>query len=193
MRSARVVLAIAGAALLALTACSDKAPELMNLRSDSNGPDEFGIVPTKPLQMPEDLSALPAPTPGGTNITDATPLGDAVAALGGNPGQLAAQGIGASDGALVNYASRLGRDPGIRIITAREDLEWRSRHGRRLLEVLARTNVYYRAYEPMTLNSWTELERWRPTGVLLPAAPPYNRGQPVVSQDPNETGAVLRK
>ena len=59
--------------------------------------------------------------------------------------------------------------------------------------MLARTNVYYRAYEPMTLNSWTELERWRPTGVLLPAAPPYNRGQPVVSQDPNETGAVLRK
>ena len=178
--------------MLLLAACSTD-PHLMSVTSDSNGPDEFGIVPTKPLQMPEDLSALPAPTPGGTNITDATPLGDAVAALGGNPGQLAAQGIGASDGALVNYASRLGRDPCIRIITAREDLEWRSRHGRRLLEVLARTNVYYRAYEPMTLNSWTELERWRPTGVLLPAAPPYNRGQPVVSQDPNETGAVLRK
>jgi hypothetical protein len=45
-------------------------------------------------------------------------------------------------------------------------------HSRRLLEVLARTNVYYRAYEPMTLDSWAEQERWRPTGVQLPAAPP---------------------
>ena len=176
---------------LALAGCSNEG-KLMTLASD-DGPEEFAIVPTRPLELPPDLAQLPAPTPGGANITDPHPEADAVAALGGNPGQLAAQGIGASDGALVNYASRLGRDPGIRIVTAREDLEWRSRHGRRLLEVLARTNVYYRAYEPMTLNSWTELERWRPTGVLLPAAPPYNRGQPVVSQDPNETGAVLRK
>ena len=166
--------------MLLLAACSTD-PHLMSVTSDSNGPDEFGIVPTKPLQMPEDLNVLPAPTPGGSNITDATPMGDAVAALGGNPAQLSTQGIGASDGGLVNYASRLGRDPAIRQLTAQEDLEWRSRNSRRVLEVLARTNVYYRAYEPMTLDSWAEQERWRPTGVLLPAAPPRNRGEPLTS------------
>ncbi len=166
--------------MLLLAACSTD-PHLMSVTSDSNGPDEFGIVPTKPLQMPEDLSALPAPTPGGTNITDATPLGDAVAALGGNPAQLSAQGIGASDGGLVNYASRLGRDPAIRQQLAVEDLQWRSQHSRRLLESLARTDVYYRAYKKMTLDSWAEQERWRPTGVLMPAAPPRNRGEPLTT------------
>ncbi|KGJ05818.1 Beta-barrel assembly machine subunit BamF [Paracoccus halophilus] len=170
--------------MLLLTACSSD-PRLMNTNAGQDGPDEFGIVPTKPLQMPEDLNILPAPTPGGGNITDATPMGDAVAALGGNPERLAVQGIGASDGGLVSYVSRFGRDPAIRQVTAQEDVEWRSRHSRRLLEVWARTNVYYRAYEPMTLDSWAELERWRPTGVRLPAAPPRNRGEPLARPTDN--------
>ncbi|CAM3155369.1 Beta-barrel assembly machine subunit BamF [Paracoccus aminovorans] len=157
--------------MLGLAACSTD-PHLMNISSGRSSPDEFAILPTKPLQMPTDLAALPAPTPGGSNVTDPTPQADAVAALGGNPGQLSAQGVGVADGALISYASRLGRDAAIRQTTAQEDVEWRSRHSRRLLEVLARTNVYYRAYEPMTLDSWAEAERWRPTGVLLPSAPP---------------------
>lgn len=163
--------------LLLLAGCSTD-PHLMNVNAGRTSPDEFRILPTKPLQMPEDLSALPAPTPGGANLTDPTPDQDAVAALGGNPAALVAQGIPAPDLALVNQASRMGRDPAIRQITAQEDVAWRSRHSRRLLEVLARTNVYYRAYEPMTLDSWAELERWRPTGVRLPAAPPRDRGRP---------------
>lgn len=175
--------------MLLLAACSTD-PRLMNTSSGQDGPDEFGIVPSKPLQMPEDLNVLPTPTPGGSNVTDATPMGDAVAALGGNPERLAVKGIGASDGGLVNYASRFGRDPAIRVLTAKEDLEWRSGNGRRVLEVLARTNVYYRAYEPMTLDSWAELERWRPTGVQLPAAPPRHRGEPV--SRPIDEAPVLR-
>lgn len=156
---------------LLLAACSSD-PQLMNTKAGKRGPDEFAIVPTKALQMPPDLNMLPAPTPGGANITDPTPHADAIAALGGNPGHLAQQGVGVNDTALIAYSSRLGRDAGIRQITAQEDVEWRSRHSRRLLEVLARTNVYYRAYQPMTLDSRAELERWRPTGVQLPAAPP---------------------
>ncbi|MBD9529330.1 MULTISPECIES: DUF3035 domain-containing protein [Paracoccus] len=157
--------------LLGLAACSSD-PQLMNTSTGRSSPDEFAILPTKPLSMPTDLNVLPSPTPGGTNITDPTPEADAVAALGGNPAALSQQGIGAADGALVNHASRFGRDPAIRITTAKEDYEWRSRNSRRALEILARTDVYYRAYEPMTLDSWAEQERWRPTGVLLPAAPP---------------------
>ncbi|MFT4011987.1 MAG: DUF3035 domain-containing protein [Paracoccus sp. (in: a-proteobacteria)] len=159
--------------MLGLAACSSD-PHLMTLGHTGNGPDEFAIVPTKPLTMPTDLASLPTPTPGGGNLTDPTPQADAVGALGGNPAQLSAQGVGAADGALVAYASRLGRDQAIRQVTAREDVELRSRRGRRALEILARSNVYYRAYEPMTLDSWAELERWRPTGVALPTAPPQN-------------------
>lgn len=157
--------------LLGLAACSSN-PQLMNTRAGLTSPDEFSILPTKPLTMPPDLAALPSPTPGGANLTDPTPEADAIAALGGNPAALSAQGIGAADGALVNHASRFGRDPAIRVTTAREDLQWRSRNSRRALEIIAGTDVYYRAYAPMTLDSWAEQERWRPTGVQLPAAPP---------------------
>lgn len=157
--------------LLAAAGCSHDG-RLMNTRDPEGGPDEFAIVPTRPLEMPPDLAALPAPTPGGTNLTDPNPAGDAVAALGGNPGQLAAQGVGAGDGGLIAYAGRNGRNADIRAVTAAEDQQFRSRHGRRLLEVLARTNVYYRAYRPMTLDSWAELERWRRKGVPTPSAPP---------------------
>lgn len=86
MRSSRVVLAIAGAAMLTLAGCgSGDEPRLMNVRSTTQGPDEFGILPPKPLQMPTDLAALPPPTPGGANLTDPTPFSDAIVALGGRP------------------------------------------------------------------------------------------------------------
>src|SRR5690606_28482678 len=82
-------------ALIALAACGRLAgddkepPRLMHIKSASRSPDEFTVLPTKPLQMPEELASLPEPTPGGGNITDPTPEADAVAALGGNPALLA--------------------------------------------------------------------------------------------------------
>lgn len=156
--------------VLAVAGC-ESSGKLMTLTSD-DGPEEFAIVPTRPLEMPADLAALPEPTPGGTNITDPDPDADAVAALGGNPAQLSAQGVGGADGALIAHASRAGVTPGVRQITAQEDEEYRRRHGRRLLEVLARSNVYYRAYRPQSLDSQAELDRWRRTGVQTPSAPP---------------------
>lgn len=170
----RMISAMLGATAL-LAACSSD-PHLMSVRSDT--PDEFSVVPSKPLNMPPDLNMLPAPTPGGGNLTDPTPDADAVAALGGNPGQLAAQGIGAADGALINYASRNGRQADIRAQLAQEDVEWRSHHSRRLLETLARTNVYMRAYKPMMLDSGAELQRWRHAGAQTPSAPPAPPPEP---------------
>ena len=75
-------------ALVALTACgsrqdvSDQTTSLRELRNPTGTPEEFSIVPAKPLQAPENFTELPQPTPGGTNRTDQTPLKDAVAALG---------------------------------------------------------------------------------------------------------------
>ena len=100
MRSVSGTLGIALVTALALGGCGakDKQPELMNLRSSTSGPDEFGILPTKPLAMPDSLTELPAPTPGGANITDPTPQADAVAALGGNPERVT--GTGKSTGVM---------------------------------------------------------------------------------------------
>lgn len=144
----------------------------MNLRSQTRGPDEFSVLPTKALQMPDSLAELPQPTPGGTNITDPTPEADAVAALGGNPVALAQETPSAGNAGLVNYAARYGRSAGIRQTLAAEDLEWRRRNDGRILQRLFRTNVYYNAYAPMSLDQYAELEYWRARGVRNVGAPP---------------------
>ncbi|WP_374272189.1 DUF3035 domain-containing protein [Paenirhodobacter enshiensis] len=171
----RLGIAVAIAALVA--GCgSDKTPELMNLRKTGQGPDEFSILPTKSLQMPENLAALPVPTPGGTNITDPTPAADAIAALGGKPQQITGK-LPAADSALLARADRFGADPAIRQTLAAEDLTWRQHHNGRLLERLMRNSVYASAYEPMSLDQRAELERWRSAGVPTPGAPPSSVAQ----------------
>ncbi|MBC2836175.1 DUF3035 domain-containing protein [Paragemmobacter straminiformis] len=177
MQAARGVLVIAVAVMLTLAGCSkgDKVPSLMNIRSTTQGPDEFAVLPPKPLSLPEDLTALPEPTPGGANLTDPTPEADAIAALGGN--LRAAGGIPAGDGGLVNYAARFGVAGDIRDTLATEDLAWRQKNDGRLLERLLKVNVYFKAYEAMWLDQQAELWRWRRAGVKTPSAPPPQPGE----------------
>ncbi|MBM3603187.1 MAG: DUF3035 domain-containing protein [Alphaproteobacteria bacterium] len=163
-------LVIGVAAVTGLGACGGSS-QLNNLKSGQSGPDEFAILPTRALSMPPDLAVLPAPTPGGSNITDPNPQGDAVAALGGNPDRLSDQGIGAADQALVAHAGRAGTDPDIRASLARSDAEWRARNGRRPLEVLFGTSVYQRAYAPMALDAPAEQLRWQRAGAITSTAP----------------------
>lgn len=167
---------IAIAAVLVLSACGGggKDPVLMNLRSSSQGPDEFAIVPNKPLEMPASLADLPAPTPGGANIADPTPEADAVAALGGNLDRVRGS---AADGALIASAGRFGTSATIRGDLAAEDLEWRRDHDGRLLEKLLNVNVYSKAYARMSLDQEAELERWRKLGIRTPSAPPSGEAQ----------------
>ncbi|TQS71366.1 DUF3035 domain-containing protein [Rhodobacteraceae bacterium] len=165
-------LGIAIAAVLTLSACGGgDAPNLMNLRTSRPGPDEFAILPTKPLQMPQDINNLPRPTPGGSNLTDPTPQADAVAALGGNPASLQRTGR-ITDTALVAYASRAGVDPSIRAELAASDLEYRKNNKGRLLDRAFGKSVYSQAYGPMSLDQSAELERWRRAGAKTPSAPP---------------------
>ena len=172
MRKARSVLAVAGLALMALSACGSKGPDthLMNLHSGSDGPDEFSILPPKALTMPKDLTVLPPPSPGGANLTDQNPMGDAIVALGGKVG--GAGGIPAADAGLVNYADRNGVSPGIRATLAQEDLTFRKRHPGRLLERAVGQTTYFQTYAPLSLNAYQELYRWRAAGVQTPSAPP---------------------
>lgn len=174
MTAARLVLAFAGASLLVLAGCGgwrDKPPQLMNLRSSTNGPDEFAIVPPKPLEMPEDLALLPEPTPGGENRTDQRPKDDVVIALGGTP-RVASAAVPATDGALLAYAGRSGVAADIRPTLADEDIKYRRKNNGRLLERLFGVNVYYRAYRKQSLDQQAELARWRAAGAGTPSAPP---------------------
>lgn len=166
-RLGKTVMAFAG--LVALTAC-DSDPQLMNIRTDA--PDEFAILPTRPLEAPEDYTALPEPTPGGTNLADPQPKADAIAALGGNPERLASGQIYAGEQTLLSYASRYGVPGDIRDVTAAEDLTWREENNGRLLERLFNVNVYYDSYKPMALDQHLELDRLRGKGIWTPSAPP---------------------
>lgn len=172
MRQAQVILAMTVA--VTLSACGDRSapPILMNVRSATSGPDEFSILPPKALSMPEDLAALPEPTPGGKNLTDPTPEEDAIIAMGGTPGR----GAGA-DAGLVNHVTRYGLNTGIRDTLAAEDLEWRRDNKGRILERLFNVNVYFKAYRDMSLDQHAELWKWRARGARTPSAPPPKDGE----------------
>ncbi len=136
------------------------------------GPEEFQVLPAKPLQLPANYSALPEPTPGETNLADATPRADAVAALGGNPAALAARQVPAADTAIVRYASRHGANPQIRAELATADRAFRAR--RSLLRSLT-PKRYLRIYRAQSLNAQKELKRLRAAGVQTPTAPPSGK------------------
>jgi Protein of unknown function (DUF3035) len=174
MQSAKGTAVIALAAMLVLAGCGSGTPELMNLTS-GEGPDEFGIVPPKPLAMPETLGELPPPTPGGGNLADRDPEGEAIAALGGSP--TAAGGVPAGDSALYAHAARYGVESGIRSTLATEDLEWRKDNNGRVLERWFNVNVYYKAYRKQSLNQQAELARWRDAGARTSSAPPPQDGE----------------
>ncbi|SHH24374.1 Beta-barrel assembly machine subunit BamF [Cognatiyoonia sediminum] len=155
---------------VALMGCAGERG-LRDLRSSTGGPDEFSVVPSAPLEIPETL-ALPTPTPGGSNRTDINPNANAVVALGGSPARAFAGGIPASDSALVARASRYGTQADIRPVLAAEDEAFRQR-GRILnvFNVLGRDR-YYQTYASQALNAYGELDRFRAAGVATPSAPP---------------------
>ena len=161
---------LAGMAVVVLASCGG-GNGLHNLDTGAVGPDEFSVLPTLPLQIPA-TTALPPPTPGGSNLTDPNPVGDAVAALGGSPAAAFAGGIPAHDAALVAYASRNGTDPAIRNTLAVEDAAFRSQAGfGGTFNVLGRDR-YYPAYASQALDAYGELERFRTAGAEGPSAPP---------------------
>lgn len=168
MRIPVSVIILAGA--VAVAGCSSKG--LRSLRAPGTGPDEFKIMPVKPLTQPTDYKVLPAPTPGGSNLTDQHPEQDAVAALGGRPEALTAQGIAASDGALVTAASRNGVDPDIRETLAEQDAKFRHRQGRMTRIKLFPVDRYSQAYRKQAEDPFTMTELFRRRGYGTPTSPP---------------------
>jgi len=146
---------------------------LRDLRSNSEGPDEFGIQPVGMLQQPASYTELPVPTPGGANLVDRSALAEGAQALGGTLGDPNGP-IPASDGALVQHASRLGVSPGIRATLAQTDADFRRRQARFTQFRIVAVDRYNQAYRREALNPQAELARWRAAGARTPSAPPAN-------------------
>ena len=157
------------AALLSVSACQNTS--LRSLEKPGEGPDEFRIVPGKPLEPPPDYATLPAPTPGGANLTDQNPEANAIAALGGRA-PTGAAGIPAGDTALVSRASRFGIDPNIRATLNVEDADFRQRRGRFTQIRIVPTDTYSEIYSRQTLDPFVEVARWRRAGARTPSSPP---------------------
>lgn len=153
---------------LTLAACSRSEPQLLNLGRDTGpGPDEFTVLPTDPIEIPEDLASLPEPNPGGPSRTDPDPEADAIAALGGDITR-------AQSGSqtLMTHVTRFGIEADVRNTLAAEDLAFRQRNNGRVLERVFNVNLYHQAYEAVSLDQYAELERLRRLGIRTPAAPP---------------------
>ncbi len=167
MRSAA---AIGSAALLAgafaIGGCSEGGLA-GNLRAAGirTTPDEFLVLPTRPLEMPQDLSALPPPEPGTVNRVAYQPRAEAIAGLTGRPATATANGA-----ALV--ASAGPADPQIRPELASEDAEWRATHRGLLLERWFSRDRERLTYRDMTLDAAAEFERQRAMGRRVPPVPP---------------------
>ncbi|SLN60719.1 hypothetical protein ROJ8625_03080 [Roseivivax jejudonensis] len=178
MRVRMVVGLLTGLALCACSSARDGETNLRRVENFRGAPEEFGIVPNKPLQAPPaGRAALPAPTPGGANRADLTPLSDTVAALGGDPSRLSSgAGIPASDGALVAAAGRRGVNPTVRQDLAREDAAFR-RRASILNWRIVREDEYNRAYRRQSLDAQAWLDRVRVPGtnIRTPSAPPPAR------------------
>jgi hypothetical protein len=157
--------------VMALAACSSD-DGVRILSSNGEGPDEFRILPSKPLSAPASYAALPEPTPGGRNLTDLDPRGDAVAALGGRRSAVHSDTIARADSALVSYTGRNGRTEDIRGTLAAEDEEFRERRGRFANIKIIKQDRYNDVYERYQLDQYQEQYRWRRGGATTPAAPP---------------------
>lgn len=164
-------------AAMGLSACAgyERDITLRDVRSATPGPDEFSILPSKPLQAPPSLTELPPPTPGAANLTDQNPMADGLVALGGKPERLQDNGVPRGDGALVAHASRSGVDPNVRQDLAAEDEDFRRRKSRFTRIRLVRQDLYNKVYKRETLNARREWNRYRRAGVRTPTAPPPQR------------------
>ena len=161
---AAVSLLLAG---LAIAGCAEGGLAGGLRRAGVSGtPDEFMVLPTRPLELPTDFASLPPPTPGAPNRVDYQPRAEAIAGLTGRPAI-----AGNADGTALVVAAG-PRDPAVRAELAAEDIEWRRTHNGRLLERWFSRDREALVYRPMVLDAPAEFERMRAAGVAVPAAPP---------------------
>ncbi len=156
------------AAVTAVAGCGNEGGAAGFLRSAGVGnqtPDEFMVLPTRPLEVPPDMRALPPPTPGAPNRVDIQPRMEAVAALTGRTEPASVSGA-----ALV--ASAGPADPNIRGTVAIEAATFRQENRGLLFERWFSRNLEAVIYDGVILDAAAEYQRLRAAGVAVPPAPP---------------------
>lgn len=153
---------------LGLSACGNG---LRTVGPSGDGPDEFMIMPVSPLTQPKNYTDLPAPTPGGTNLTDRNPTNEAVIALGGRPST--GTQIPSSDAALIAQVNRYGAPGNARAEISAADAAYLERQGR--LSGLRLVDRYNAAYRSEWLDQRAEAERLRALGVDVSPLDPVSQ------------------
>ena len=157
------------ALVLVLAGCGNT--NLRKMESDDKGPEEFAVVPLKPLEQPSNYAALPKPGNATPSITDPTPISDAITALGGTVESRDTTRVPSSDRALIQRTDRFGTTPNIRAILALEDAQFRQRKSKTRQFQLKPRDPYSQLYEAETLDAFAELQKFRAAGVTTPAVP----------------------
>lgn len=174
IRAIKLILPIACVVALAACGKGGNYDRNGNFKLQNAGPDEFAVLPTKELEVPEDLTTLPEPTLGAKNRADLTPRKDAVAALGGKPDNLDSTKIGGGEQALITAASRNGVSENIREDLAAQDAAFRNKKRRFkfLRRWIGSDGTYLRRHKDQSLDAYAELWRLQDLGVRTPTAPP---------------------
>lgn len=166
---------------LVLSGCADGGlAGFLRASGATSTPDEFMVLPTKPLEMPADLAALPAPVPGARNRVDIDPEELAVAGLTGTPGQVNT----VSGAALVARAGPAA--PQIRSVVASEDATWRAENGGLFFERLFSADKEAVIYRGQVLDAPGTFVDLRDRGVDVPSPSPSVMAQePLGPRPPN--------
>lgn len=104
---------LAGAAVVlsVVSACGDGFRKDLGLIGE--GPDEFTVVPRKPLSLPQN-GDLPTPRPGEVSPLDPTPLADAQRALQVEVGATEASAPSSGEAGFVQAAGAAGASDAVR-------------------------------------------------------------------------------
>lgn len=148
-------------------------------------PDEFLVLPTKPLEIPQNLAVLPRPEPGSANRVDRNPEVEAVAGLTGRQPTAA----GASAGPLLARAGPV--DPTIRSRLAQEDVIYRGNNGGLFFERVFSNDQERLTYRGMILDAPDEYGRLLDAGMAVPPASPRVLSEQAAPPEPS--GAELRR
>ncbi len=127
--------------------------------------DEFAVLPTIPLEIPDDVATLPVPNDG-QNLADKSPKASAIAALGGRAGT--GRSTSGDDASLLGVAMRFGVEPDIAEVLYKEGAAARRSARGTGIERAFGYNAVKRAYKNQTLNEEAEAARLLALGVFVP-------------------------
>lgn len=158
------------ASLSVLAACSSDAPPVtLAEASIANGaPDEFLVLPQRPLEMPDDLETLPEPDlEAGTRVA-IDPIAEAKRAVGGTGGSTRAT---ATDQAMLAAARTVGVNPNIRAELRAETEAKIARPGglAGFLDIFRISDRKKTAFDDQRLDALGELKRRQAQDVRTPA------------------------